>query len=188
MTSPRTVRDIGLIDALDSLPRQKFSGTVWRIVREGRDPAQCSASGGRWDDGSFDVLYTSVEREGALSEMYFHLSRGQPVFPTKLRYCLYEMHVELREVIVLSSVADIEALGLQVGVYGQMLYEERQGEYPRTQDIGEAAQFLGCDGLIAPSARFACQNAVLFCAALDTQAVTVRHDHGLIDWTIFRKS
>lgn len=183
MTIPRTVRDPALIDALDRLPRSRFSGTVWRIDREGRDPAQCSASGGRWDDGSFDVLYTSLQREGALAEMHFHLSRGQPVFPTRLRYALYELQVKMHEVITLPTVADIEALGLQPGIYGQMLYVERQGEYPRTQDIGEAARFLGCDGLIAPSARLACQNGVLFCGALQPGAVTVTHDHGLIDWS-----
>ena len=34
--------------------------------------------------------------------------------------------------------------------------------YGRTQEIGDAAYFLGFDGIIAPSARWACLNAVLF--------------------------
>ena len=72
MATPRTVRDPDLIDSLDRLPRAKVRRTLWRIVRDGRDPLACSASGGRWDDGSFDVLYTSFEREGALAEMMFH--------------------------------------------------------------------------------------------------------------------
>ena len=34
--------------------------------------------------------------------------------------------------------------------------------HPRTQQIGAAVEFLGCDGLIAPSARWACDNLILF--------------------------
>ncbi len=182
MAEPRRVRDPALIDALDRLPRSRFSGKVWRIVREGRDPLQCSASGGRWDDGSFDVLYTSLERQGALNEMQFHLARGQPVFPTKLRFHLFEIQVDLKEVLNFPALFDLEHLGIQSGLYGQALYEERRSEYPRTQDIAEAAHFLGCDGILVPSARHACQNAVLFCENLGRDAVSVLADHGLIDW------
>ena len=34
--------------------------------------------------------------------------------------------------------------------------------YGRTQEIGDAAAFLGFDGIIAPSARWPCQNLVIF--------------------------
>lgn len=182
MAEPRRVRDPALIDALDRMPRRLFSATVWRIVREGRDPVQCSASGGRWDDGTFDVLYTSLERKGALSEMQFHLLRGQPVVPTKLRYALHELHVDLRDVIDFPDLVDLEKLGLDTAIYGQALYEERHVEYPRTQDVAEAAQFLGCDGILVPSARFDGQNAVLFCAALAPGAIKIVRNHGLVDW------
>ena len=33
---------------------------------------------------------------------------------------------------------------------------------PRTQEIGAAVEFLGCDGLIASCARWACDNLILF--------------------------
>lgn len=187
MSRKRTLRDDRLIDALDALPRSKFSGTVWRVVREEREPTQCSASGGRWDDGTFDVLYTSSERDGALSEMYFHLLRGQPVFPSKIRYVLHELHVSLKEVISLPTLADLQAIGLDTSTYGQLLYAERQLEYPRTQEIAEVAHFLECDGVVVPSARMACTNAVLFCDLLESDAVDVIADHGLIDWTTWAK-
>ncbi|HKH35243.1 MAG TPA: RES domain-containing protein [Beijerinckiaceae bacterium] len=35
-------------------------------------------------------------------------------------------------------------------------------DYRRTQEVADAAFFLGFDGLIAPSARWACLNLVLF--------------------------
>ena len=34
--------------------------------------------------------------------------------------------------------------------------------YTVTQAIGAAVAFLGCDGLIAPSARWSCENLMLF--------------------------
>jgi hypothetical protein len=34
--------------------------------------------------------------------------------------------------------------------------------YNETQKIGAAVQFLGCDGLIVPSARWDCENLVVF--------------------------
>lgn len=182
MAELRKVRDPGLIDLLDRMVRRTFEGTVWRIVREGRSPTECSASGGRWDDGSFDVLYTSLERKGALSEMHFHLSRGQPVFPTKLRYNLFELHVSLTSVLDFPALSDLALLGLDTATFGQANYPERHLEYPRTQDIAEAAQFLGCDGILVPSARYACQNAVLFCDAPDASKPVMKADHGLIDW------
>lgn len=79
MGRTRKRRDSTLIDAIEAIAPLPFSGPVWRVTREGRDPTRCSGSGGRWDDGAFDVLYTSAERLGAISEMKFHIERGQPV-------------------------------------------------------------------------------------------------------------
>ena len=160
-----------------------FDGTVWRVVREGRDPCQCSASGGRWDDGSFDVLYTSLERDGAIAEMYFHLMRGQPVFPSKLRYTLHELTVGLSGTLHLPTLPELAAVGLDVSRYGQLSYVERTQEYPNTQEIAEVAHFLDFDGIVVPSARWSCANLVLFCDRLLPDAIEVVRDHGIIDWT-----
>jgi len=186
---PKSVlRDSRLIDSLEVLPHAPFKGTVWRVVREGRDPCQCSASGGRWDDGSFDVLYTSLDREGAIAEMYFQLLRGQPVFPSKVRYTLHELRVELSETLHLPTLPDLAAHGLDTSRYGQLSYVERIQEYPRTQEIGEVAHFLDCDGLVVPSARWPCNNLVLFCDRLGPDAIEVVKDHGIIDWTSWQKA
>jgi RES domain-containing protein len=176
-------RDNKLIDAMEALPRRPFKGTVWRVASETRDPCQCSASGGRWDDKTFDVLYTSLERDGALSEMYFHLLRGQPVFPSMLRFKLYELSVQLPDVIDLADMSTLTALGVDKARYGQLAYDERLGEYPRTQEIAEVAHFLDAEGLVVPSARRDCSNLVIFCGRAKPDAVDVIQDHGLIDWT-----
>ncbi|WP_376745820.1 RES family NAD+ phosphorylase [Sinorhizobium psoraleae] len=119
--------------------------------------------------------------------MYFHLLRGQPVFPSKIRYVLHELKVSLKEEIAFPSLTDLEAVGLDTSTYGQLLYAERQLEYPRTQEIAEVAYFLGCDGILVPSARMSCKNIVLFCQMIDSDSVEIVEDHGLIDWPAWAK-
>ncbi len=180
MTSSR--RDKALLDAIENLSVAPLSGALWRVVREARDPCACSRAGGRWDDETFDVLYTSRERDGAVAEMYFHLSRGQPVFPSKLRYVLHELNVQIQGALDLSSRDLVASLGVNIEKFGQLSYQERVGEYPRTQEVAEAAHFLDHQGILVPSARWDCSNVVLFCDRLPPGAVEVVEDHGLIDW------
>nr|WP_316652883.1 RES family NAD+ phosphorylase [uncultured Gellertiella sp.] len=186
MAGGRNVRDSRLIDALEALPASAFSGTVWRVVREGRDPCQCAASGGRWDDGSFDVLYTSTRRDGALSEMYFHLSRGQPVFPARLRFKLYELTADLSPIVSLPTLADLAGTGVDTAHYRQLHYDSRHQEYPRTQELAGCAHVLDFQGMLVPGARMDCPNLVLFCAYLTEASVRVKADHGIIDWSAWR--
>ena len=87
----RKVRSRRLLDALANIPQRPYIGKVWRSVREGRDPLACWHAGGRWDDGTFDVLYTSETREAAIAERRYHLHQGQPIPPLKIRFELFEL-------------------------------------------------------------------------------------------------
>lgn len=182
MAGAQRRRDAALIDALEAIAPISYSTDVWRIVREGRDPMQCSRAGGRWDDETFDVLYTSATREGAIAEMRFHLMRGQPVMPSRVSFRLYELSVVLERALLLPDLAALASLGLDISRYGQLSYEERPAEYPRSQDIAETAYFLEFDGLIAPSARFACLNVVPFCNRVAPGSLVLRRDHGPVNW------
>jgi RES domain-containing protein len=186
MASGRRIRDAALIDALESAPSTSFAGVVWRVVREGRDVLQGSAYGGRWDDGTFDVLYTSERADGAIAEMYFHLSRGQPVIPSKVAYHLYELRVTLPRALEVADLAALSALGVDTSRYGRLSYLERAEEYPRPQEIAETAHFVGFDGLVVPNARFDCRNVVLFCDRIPPEAADVVEDHGAISWADWR--
>jgi RES domain-containing protein len=183
VTLIRSARDLALLDALESRVSRPFEGRVWRIVRDGRDPLQCSAVGGRWDDRSFDVLYTSVEAGGAKAEIFYHLSKGQPVFPSKIRHRLFEIEVQTDRILELSTLTELQSLGVNTKSFGQLHFAERHQEYPRTQEVAEAAHFLGFSGLIVPSARGAYQNAVLYGDKIDPAHIDVAVDHGLVDWT-----
>jgi RES domain-containing protein len=182
MVAGRKRRDNQLIDAIEAIEPVEYSGTVWRVVLQGRDPTQCSRSGGRWDDATFDVLYASQRREGALGEMRFHLMRGQPIMPSRVRYNLFEIDITLRRALRLLDLAELQALGLDTARYGQLSYQEKDVEYPRSQDIAEVAHFLDYDGLLVPSARYDCLNVVAFCDRIPPGALMTRKDQGEIDW------
>jgi RES domain-containing protein len=183
----RRVRDSRLLDAIEGLPVESYEGVAWRVVGDGRDPLQCSAAGGRWDDRSFEVLYTSMAADGAMAEMYFHLSRGQPVMPSLREYRLFELEVRLDECVRVASLEELGALGLATGAFGKLSYAEREKEYPRTQDIAEAAHFHDRRGMIVPSARREHPNLLVFCERAGPDAVTVARDHGLVSWADWKK-
>ena len=186
---PSQRRDRELIDAIDALVAAPFEGTAWRITSEGRSPTNFASGGNRWDDGSFDVLYTSLEREGALAEMRFHLSRGQPVIPSKRSYHLHELRVQIRGVIDLTDWDLLSRFGVEEAKFGRLPYLKRDGEYAACQRIGEVVNFLGGDdesepsGFMVPNARRAGTNLVILGSYVDADDLNHVKDHGPIDWS-----
>lgn len=179
MANQHTPRDIQLLDALDRLPRRPFEGAVWRVAREGRDPLEPSRSVGRWSDSRLEVLYTSLDRDGAIAEV-LALLLSQPVFPSQMRWFAYELSVRLKHALTLADMSELEALGI-----AKMSYHERR--YDRSREIAEAAHFLGFDGLIVPSARWNCQNAVLFTDRVEPANLTLGQNEPMsIDWEHWR--
>jgi len=183
MVAPHRIRDKLLIDALEGITPVPFDGMAWRVVRQGRDVLMGSSAGGRWDDGTFDVLYASQKADGAVAERYFHLSRGLPVFPSRPVYHLFQLRVSMKRALHLADMTAIARLGVDTARYGALSYADRTDEYPRTQDIGETALFVGFDGLIVPSARWDCANIVLFCDRVPPDKYEVSRDHGPLDWS-----
>ena len=59
--------------------------------------------------------------------------------------------------------ADLESLGVPESACGGV-------NMPRTPEIGAAVEFLGCDGPIAPSARWSCENPILFADRMGVDA------------------
>jgi hypothetical protein len=147
------IHDPDLVDQLEQLPKETFDGEVFRGTRQNLDPLASSYSGGRWmrRDGA-GVLYTSLAREGALAEISFHWGQLNPR-PTK-PVMLHTLRVVAHRTLKLVR-ANLSTLGVQESTYGGV-------NIPRTQEIGAAVEFLGCDGLIAPCARWACDNLILF--------------------------
>jgi len=187
MIAPRKVRDNAIIDILETVPKPPFEGSAWRIVRGDRDPLRSSSPKSRWDDGSFDVLYTSLDADGAKAEMYFHLMRGQPVFPSQIDFRLFELDLKLLGALRFPDKNSLAALGVDVTNYGGLAYARKGEEYTATQRIGEAAHFLEADALLIPNARWTCLNAVLFTNRILPTQISIKRDHGIVDWKAWKK-
>lgn len=148
----RTLRDINLIDKIEALAIEEFSGDIFRLVRDGRYPLDCWHPKGRWDDGEFDILYTSTAQEGAAAEIAYHLSQ-QPFIPDSIDYRMFKISVTALPVINMLDPILLEKLGVDMAMWGKSDYISRGEEYLRTQEIGAVAAFHERAGLIVPSAR-----------------------------------
>ena len=145
--------DPALLDGLDALEGQQFDGEVWRVTWAARDPLAGGSGGGRWSpDGRFEVLYTSLEDNGAMAEAYYHLSKA-PVMSSS-HMLLNHLSVSLDNVLYL-DVDQLTELGME-----DPLASRSRGDIGRS--IGEAACMLDYHGLVVPSARWDCENLVIF--------------------------
>ncbi|HLY55115.1 MAG TPA: RES family NAD+ phosphorylase [Stellaceae bacterium] len=155
-----------------------FASSVWRIARAGRDPIRGSAASGRWSPGGgAEVLYTSIERDGALAEIGFRLSL-EPVWPSRIRHEIHEIRVRTARTLQVAEIAGLAAFGVDVARYESF-------DYSATQALAAAAHFMEFDGLLVPSARHRSQNLVIF---MDRDAAvsleTLRAEP--VDWSVWR--
>ena len=167
------IHDPVLLEKLDALPKEQFDGEVYRATRQNLDPLVASYNGGRWMvRDAAAVLYTSLARDGALAEIVFHWSQLDPM-PTK-PVVVHTLRVAAKRTLRLIR-ARIAELGVGEGDYGAV-------NLPRTQEIGAAAEFLGCDGIIAPSARWPCDNLMLFPERLADDVALTLVGSEVVDW------
>jgi hypothetical protein len=178
MIGRRSVHDRSILDALEAIDSERFAGEVWRVARKGREGLRGSAANGRWSPsgGEFEVLYTSLERDGALAEIGYRLSL-EPVWPSRLEHELHHIEVETERTLRFAGLESLEPLGVAVARYHTF-------EYQATQAIAAAAYFLEFDSLIVPSARFSCANLVIF-----TERATglVLRSSQAVDWESWRQ-
>ena len=152
------IHDPKLLDRLSEFHSERFEGEVFRATRASADPVAASISGGRWTpppdgEAGHSVLYTSLERDGAIAEVASFLAQLTPI-PGPRSLKVTRLVVSTARTIRLVR-ADLGSLGVDLARYGER-------DYNRTQKIGAALVFLGLDGLIAPSARWSCDNLMIF--------------------------
>lgn len=178
MTSRR--HDRVILDALEAMEPEAFAGDVWRVTSRGRDPLRGSTAEGRWSPaGEFEVLYTSLERDGALTEIGYRLSL-EPVWPSKVQHQVHRIAARTERSLRFPDVAALAPFGVEAARYPSF-------EYTPTQALAAAARFLGFDSLIVPSARSSALHLVVFLdAILDDGALTVL-DSEDIDWDGWRR-
>lgn len=152
------IHDQSLVDQLSALSTEIFKGEVFRATGVSADPLAFSVNGGRWgpparDGADVPVLYTSMARDGALAEVVSYLTLLTPL-PLSRPLKVSRLGVSTSKTLRLARV-NLEGLGVDLARYGER-------DYLLTQNIGAALAFLGLDGLIAPSARWPCDNLMIY--------------------------
>lgn len=170
------IHDQNLLDELSELTPEQFQGEVFRATGVSNDPLAFSTRGGRWsppphDAADVPVLYTSMERDGALAEFVSFLLSLVPV-PRSRPLKVSRLRVSTVKTLRLVRV-DLERLGIDMTQYGER-------DYDRTQKIGAALAFLEFDGLITPSARWNCDNLTIF--QVNPGELFEVIDYECIDW------
>jgi hypothetical protein len=152
------IHDPDLLTKLSLLKNHRFDGFVYRATSLNADPLASSISGGRWSlspdnhPGNY-VLYTSLEKNGAIAEVVSFLMNLNPL-PGPRKIKISKIQVSTGKTVQLDH-SSLRELGVDLSRYGER-------DYLITQRIGAALVFLGVDGLIAPSARWTCDNLVIF--------------------------
>ncbi len=179
MSARRTSHSVALLDALAVLPEVRFENEFWRVVHGNRSPVDGSKGSGRWNRQESEVLYCALEKDGALSEINFHIRRAQPVFPSRLVSFAHRMRASFTRVIDLSDISLLAKLGVDTSRFHELLYDE-------TQKIGEAVGFLGFEAMLVPNARHPSVNLVVFPTNCDLDAIeSLAHDQ--IDWARWQR-
>lgn len=172
------IYDQDLVDRLSFLPIERFEGEVFRATGTSTDPLAFTGNGGRWAPVARDgldvrVLYTSLDRDGALAEVVSYLVQLTPL-PISRPLKVSRLRISTSKTLRLAQL-DLEGLDVDMARYGERDYE-------KTQAIGAALAFLGNDGLVAPSARRFCDNLMIYQAnhLLSEQLEVI--DDEVVDW------
>lgn len=105
----------------------------------------------------------------------------QPVFPSKIAFHVHRLRVSVLQSLHLADLPTLGRLGVDID-----RYQERN--YAKTQDIADAAYFLGFDGLFVPSARWPCSNAVLFTDRIEPASLLLdATEPSPVDWRSWRR-
>ena len=134
-----------------------------------------SGARGRWSspDSRFEVLNTSFIPEGASAEFeaFWSLFEQRPD-----RQALnWKLRIRLKRVVELDFDA-LEALRVAQSDYGGR-------EYSRAQEISDAVNYLGYDGLIVPCARYECRNLIIYIQNLAGDWVVEEDESEAFEWS-----
>jgi RES domain-containing protein len=133
-----------MLDILQSAAVSAWSGTVYRHMFGRNEPTRANTHGARWNDVGLAAIYTSCERDTALAEAEYYISL-QPLRPRATR-TLYTIRVSLKKVVDLTTPDLLPELGITDIVLASP-------DHAPCRMIAGAANWLGHDGLLVPSAR-----------------------------------
>lgn len=137
-----------LVDAVDRLEPIAYTGEVFRHVASGRHPlsgAGARSVGGRWNPPqSFATLYLAESNATVEAEFRRMAERQDLALEQFLPRRIYRIDVELQAVVDMTQPASLAPALAKLDLSSEDL--------GATQAVGEAAQYLGREAILAPSA------------------------------------
>ena len=132
------IHDPDLLDRLSSLQYESFEGEAFRATRINADPIAASLSSGRWSPpttANMDVaiLYTSLDRDGAIAEVASFLAELTPV-PGPRQIKVSRLAVSTTHTMRLVQ-AELPDLGVDLARYGEK-------DYAQTRKLVQHWRFL----------------------------------------------
>lgn len=143
--------DDDLVESVDSLGTQQWSGTCYRYTSAMRDPLSGEGArrfGGRWNKrGLFSAIYLSDSEKACMVE----LERAAAVAATTPQNKLRAPH-KLHHIIARNlSVLDLRSAAAQLTV-GLDSTDLTNDDWTACQQVGHAAWFLHVQAILVPSA------------------------------------
>lgn len=166
------IHDPGLLDALEALGASAYEGVVWRHMFNEHPPELANTGGARWNPAGIAAVYTSEASQTALEEAQRAIDI-QPLRPKARRRVLYELRVQLSQVVDLTG-----GRHLAVGLTNDDLTSD---DFTHCQTVGAAVAWLGYDGILVPSARHQGRNVVILIDALDPDTALERLHQSEVD-------
>ena len=90
--------DPDLLDQLENLGSETFSGEVFRYTGGRRRPDQENTVGARWNPPEVAAIYTALDLDTLMAEFEHHLAALSPA-PKRDAFTLYSLHVEIENVV-----------------------------------------------------------------------------------------
>lgn len=144
--------DPAFLDIIESLPTRPWQGRAWRHMFNDYGPERINTAGARWNPPGVGAIYVALERDTAVAEGD-HLIEVQPrrIFRRRV---LYELSIDVGEVVDLTDPAALAATGLTMADVGS-------DDHTACRRVGGAIAWLGRGGILVPSARRAGDNMVI---------------------------
>ncbi|MDQ3914585.1 MAG: RES family NAD+ phosphorylase [Actinomycetota bacterium] len=170
--------DPELVSKLDGIAPREFSGDVCRHIGPGVHPLSTTGAqtlGGRWNPpNSFPTLYLALSDETAAAEFY-RRAQGEHRDPEDL--LPRRLH---RYRVLLSAVLDLRDDQVRADL-GIAMEDLVSNDRSFCNALGDAAHYVGFEGLLAPSATGTGEVLVVFFDRLKAESDVEPTVH--TDWT-----
>jgi|SRR6185437_3595720 len=133
-----------------------WEGKAFRVMLNDYPPDRENTFGARWNPPDLAAIYCCLDPAVCMAEVEYGLARQPRPVKADLRRTIYRIDLAVGAVMDLSAIRPkLEAIGIGAS-------ELFADDMKVSQEIGRLATWLGCDGLIVPSARKTGHNMVVY--------------------------